>query len=50
MWVGASSAKPGVATVDVVTIREAEIQVDRDSVQVHPRVRAPETEQLCVMH
>jgi hypothetical protein len=44
MWVGASSTKAEVATVE-----EAEIRVDQDEVQVGPPVPALETEQACAM-
>jgi hypothetical protein len=36
VWVGYSGAKVEMATVDEVTIRDAEIGVDRDCVQVSP--------------
>jgi hypothetical protein len=49
MWVGSSSAKAEMATIDEVAIGEAEVRVDRDGVQVSPRVPALETEQPCVM-
>jgi hypothetical protein len=49
MWVGASSAKAEMATVHEVAIGEAEIRVDRDGVQVSPRVPELETEHECVM-
>jgi hypothetical protein len=49
MWVGASSTKTQVATVDEVAIGEAEIRVDRDEVQVGGGVPALETEQACAM-
>jgi hypothetical protein len=49
MWAGASIAKVEVATVDEVTIKEAEIWVDRDGVEVHPSMPALENEQSCVM-
>jgi hypothetical protein len=45
MRVGASSAQARVATVDEVAIIEAEIRVDRDSVQVVPHMPVLETEQ-----
>jgi hypothetical protein len=47
--VGASRAKAEVATVDEVAVGEAEIRVDRDGVQVSPRVPALETEHACAM-
>jgi hypothetical protein len=49
MWVGASSTKTDMATVDEVAIGEAEIRVDRDSVQVSPCVPALETEHACAI-
>jgi hypothetical protein len=49
MWVGASSAKAEMATVDEVAIGEPQIRVDRDGVQVSPHVPALETEQACAM-
>jgi hypothetical protein len=49
VWVGASSAKAEVATVDEVAVKEAETRVDRGGVQVSPRVPALETEQACAM-
>jgi hypothetical protein len=48
-WVCASNVKEEVATVDEIAFREAEIWVDRDSVQVSLRMPALETEQLCAM-
>jgi hypothetical protein len=45
MRVGASSAQARVATVDEVAVIEAEIGVDRDSVQVVPQVPVLGTEQ-----
>jgi hypothetical protein len=47
MRVGTSNAKAGVATVDEVAVREAEIRVD--GVQVSPCVPVQETEQACAM-
>jgi hypothetical protein len=49
VWVGASGAMAEVATVDEVTVGEAEIRGDRDGVQVSPRVPALETEQARTM-
>jgi hypothetical protein len=49
MRVGADSAKAEVATVDEVTVREAEIQIDRDGVQVSLRALVLETGQSCAM-
>jgi hypothetical protein len=49
MWVGTSSAKADVATVDEVAIGEAGLRIDRDGVQVSPCVPALETEQACAM-
>jgi hypothetical protein len=49
MWVGANGAKAEVPFVDEVTIREAEIWADRDSIQVHPSVPELDTEQSCLM-
>jgi hypothetical protein len=49
MWVGTSSAKAEVATGDEVAVREAEIRVDQDGVQVSLHVPALETEQACTM-
>jgi hypothetical protein len=40
MRIGVGGAKAEVATIDVVAIREAEIRVDWDGVQVSPRVPA----------
>jgi hypothetical protein len=48
MRVGASCAKGEVATVDEVTVGEAEIRGDRDGVQVSPGV-VLETEQVRAM-
>jgi hypothetical protein len=51
MLVGASSIKARVATVDEVTVGEAEIRADQDSVQVsprHPGVPVLEDEQASV--
>jgi hypothetical protein len=45
VWVGYSGAKAEMATVDEVTIGEAEIGVDRDGFQVSPGVLALDTEQ-----
>jgi hypothetical protein len=45
----AGSANAEVATITAVAVREAEVQVDRDGVQVNPRVPELETEQACVM-
>jgi hypothetical protein len=47
--VGASCAKPQVATVDEVAVGEAEIRGDRDGFQVSPSVPALETEQVRAM-
>jgi hypothetical protein len=44
-----SGGKAEVGTVDEVTIREAEIRVDQDSVQASPSVLALETEHLYAM-
>jgi hypothetical protein len=45
MRVGASSAKARVATVDEVAVIEAEIRVDRGSVQVVPQMPVLGTEE-----
>jgi hypothetical protein len=47
--IGAGCAKAEVTTVDEVAIREAEIRVDLDGVQVSPPVPALETEQARAM-
>jgi hypothetical protein len=49
MRVGASIAKAEVETVDEVAVREAEIRVDWDSVQVNPCGPVLVTEQACAM-
>jgi hypothetical protein len=49
MWNGASDAQAEVATVDEVTIREVDMWVDPDGVQVRSSVPGVETEQSCVM-
>jgi hypothetical protein len=44
-----TGSNPEVATVDVATIREADIRVDRIDVQVSPRVPGLEIQQPCVL-
>jgi hypothetical protein len=46
-WVVSSGAKAGVATVDEVAIKEAEIRVYGDGVHVSLSVPTLETEQSC---
>jgi hypothetical protein len=49
MRVGASSHKAKVATVDEVAVREVEMRVCRDGIQVSPSLPALEAEQACAM-
>jgi hypothetical protein len=47
MRVGASSAKAEVATIDEVAVRDAEIRLDWEGVQVSPRVPALDSDVQC---